>query len=59
MPNSTGRKSFTPKAFHIAAQGRRAVAHPGLQDFEKPTLKGLDKTAYDQELPGKKDLLTC
>jgi len=34
MPNSTGRKSFTLKAFYIVAQGRRAAAHPGLQDSE-------------------------
>jgi len=59
MPSSTGCKSFTPKAFHIVAQGRRAAAHPGLQDTKKSTLKGSDKTAYDQELPRKQDFSTC
>ena len=41
VPDSTGRKSYTPKAFHTVAQGRRAAAHPGLQVSETPTLKGL------------------
>jgi len=41
VPNSPGRKSFTPKAFHIVAQGRRAAAHPGLQALKTSTLKGL------------------
>jgi len=29
VPSSPGRKSFTPKAFHIVAQGCREAAHPG------------------------------
>jgi len=59
MLNGTGRsKSFTPKAFHIVAQGRRVAAHPGFQDSENRYPERVAQTAQAQKLPGKQDIST-